>query len=105
MRRAMKEYGLPEPVFENRRNEFVVTFYNSAQQEVLTQQRQSTGADSLLEFCNTPRTRQEIAEYLGVKTAFYAIQHYVKPLLESGKLAQTLPEKPKSRHQKYYTVK
>ena len=105
MRRAMKEYGLPEPVFENRRNEFVVTFYNSAQQEVLTQQRQSMGADSLLEFCNTPRTRQEIAEYLGVKTAFYAIQHYVKPLLESGKLAQTLPEKPKSRHQKYYTVK
>lgn len=25
MRNAMKEYGLPEPKFENRRNEFVVT--------------------------------------------------------------------------------
>ena len=28
MRRAMKEHGLRPPVFENRRNEFVVTFYN-----------------------------------------------------------------------------
>ena len=26
MRRAMNEHGLPEPKFENRRNEFVVTF-------------------------------------------------------------------------------
>ena len=28
IRRAMKEYGLPEPKFENRRNEFVVTLFN-----------------------------------------------------------------------------
>ena len=28
MRNAMKGYGLPEPKFENRKNEFVVTLYN-----------------------------------------------------------------------------
>lgn len=29
IRRAMKECGLPEPIFENRRNEFVVTLFNN----------------------------------------------------------------------------
>lgn len=33
MRREMKKYGLPAPVFENRRNEFVVTFYNNLVQQ------------------------------------------------------------------------
>ena len=33
MRNATKEYGLPEPKFENRRNEFVVTLYNKAEVE------------------------------------------------------------------------
>ena len=33
MRNAMKEYGLPAPKFENRRNEFVVTLYNKAEVE------------------------------------------------------------------------
>ena len=55
-------------------------------------------------FCQTPRTRREIADYLGVKTVFYAMGHYVQPLLQAGKLAMTLPETPKSSKQKFYTV-
>jgi ATP-dependent DNA helicase RecG len=104
MRRAMKAHGLPEPKFENRRNEFVVTFYNAAEQETPVQRTTIGTPTMLLEFCRTPRTRQEIADYLGVKTVFYVMRHYVKPLLESGKLAPTMPEKPKSRNQKYYTI-
>ena len=61
-------------------------------------------ADDLLSFCKTPRTRQEIADFLGVKTVFYAMQHYVKPLLDSGLLRMTIPDKPKSSKQKYYSV-
>ena len=59
----------------------------------------------LLAFCHEPKTRQEIAAFLGVKTVFYAMQHYVQPLLAAAKLAMTIPEKPKSRNQKYYTVR
>ena len=58
-----------------------------------------------LAFCHEPKTRQEIAAFLGVKTVFYAMQHYVQPLLAAEKLAMTIPEKPKSRNQKYYTVR
>ena len=60
--------------------------------------------DGPLDFCKTPRTRQEIADFLGVKTVFYAMQHYVKPLLDSGLLRMTIPDKPKSSKQMYYAV-
>lgn len=58
----------------------------------------------MLAFCKRPRTRKEIADYLEVKTVFYVMQHYVKPLLESDQLAMTMPKKPKSRNQRYYTT-
>lgn len=102
MRNAMKEYGLPEPKFENRRNEFVVTLYN--QTESSTTAPAQEAPEDLLQFCRQPRSRQEIADYLGVRTVFYVMQHYVQPLLIAGKLAMTIPEKPKSSRQKYYTV-
>lgn len=107
MRNAMKEYGLPEPLFENRRNEFVVTLYNKiemAKNDVKQNMEKPELAENLLAFCREPKTRKEIAEFLGVKTVFYAIQHYVQPLLATGELAMTIPEKPKSRNQKYYSV-
>ena len=32
------------------------------------------------------------------------MRHYVQPMIAAGKLAMAMPEKPKSRNQKYYTV-
>lgn len=106
MRNSMIEHGLPEPKFENRRNEFVVIFYNTPHsfEETPALDQPTTHTNNLLEYCRIPRTRQEIADFLEVKTSFYAISHYVKPLLASGDLAMTIPTKPKSRSQKYVTV-
>ena len=104
MRREMAEYHLPAPKFENRRNEFVVTFYNTPMNQPLEQNPGNDVPKNLLEFCQVPRSRQEIADFLGVKTVFYAVQRYVAPLLAEGKLAMTVPEKPKSRNQKYVSV-
>ena len=104
MRRAMKEYGLPEPKFENRRNEFVVTLFNRA--SALDEAGATDDpSEALLAFCLVPRTAQEIARYLGIKTAYYAVQRYVQPLLDAGKLASTDPEKQRNRNRRYYTVK
>lgn len=108
MRRTMREHGLPEPKFENRRNEFVVTFYNSTatqtKEELQGNVPEST-TETLLDYCRVPRSKKEIADFLGIKTVFYVMQHYVKPLLDEKKLDMTIPEKPKSKNQKYFTVK
>lgn len=104
MRRAMKEYGLPAPKFENRRNEFVVTLYNSVHADEISTPATEKSEFDLLNFCKTPRTKQEIADYIGVKTLFYTMQHYVRPLLDTKQLAMTIPDKPKSKNQKYYTI-
>lgn len=100
IRREMDAYGLPAPVFENRRDEFVVTLYNTPVSTDAT--NPPSAADTLLDFCKTPRSRKEIADFLKLKTTTYAMQRYVTPLLESGKLKMTNPEHPGSRTQKYY---
>lgn len=101
IRREMAAHNLPEPVFESRRNEFVVTLYNQVQ-ESPTQPTDPAG--TLLDFCKEPRSRKEIAAYLGLKTASYATDRYIRPLLEEGKLEMTIPDKPKSTRQRYRTV-
>lgn len=103
MRNEMKAYGLPEPKFENRRNEFVVTFYNTVEAGT-AEADVEIGKKNLLDFCRTPRTRKEIADFLQVKTVGYAINKYVRPLVEAGTLQMTCPERPKSRTQQYVTV-
>ena len=104
IRREMREAGLPTPVFLNRRNEFIVILYNEQKTEAFSPKTEKQKKD-LLQFCRVPRSRKEIADYLEISTTSYAIQHYIKPLLDQGALAMTMPDKPKSRNQKYITVK
>ena len=106
MRKEMAEFRLPEPVFENRRNEFVVTFYNSNENEPINSVETNNSCsieDSILSFCKEPKTRAEIAAYLGKKTVFYITNRYIMPLVKKGMLQRTIPDKPKSRNQRYYT--
>ena len=49
------------------------------------------------------KLREEIAEYLQIKTIYYMMSHYINPLLRTGQLKMTMPEKPKSKNQKYYS--
>lgn len=101
IRREMKAFGLPEPVFENRRDEFVVTLYNAAAADENADP--ATGAETLIDFCKTPRSRREIADFLKIKTVSYAMQRYVVPLLQNGSLKMTDPDRPNSHTQKYYS--
>ena len=75
----MKKAGMRVPVFENLRSEFAVIFYNSLEKE---KEEPENEERDLLVFCREPRTRAEIAEYLGLNTVVYAVQNYVKPLID-----------------------
>jgi ATP-dependent DNA helicase RecG len=61
--------------------------------------------EELLEFLRTERTRQEIVDFLGKDTITYTMQQFVEPLIEKGLVKMTIPDKPKSRNQKYYSEK
>ena len=60
--------------------------------------------ESLLEFCRTPRSRSELEQFTGF-TRYYTMKEIVNPLVESGELSLTIPDKPKSKNQKYFTSK
>ena len=57
----------------------------------------------LLAFCKIPRTRREMQEFVGIDGRKAFNSHFLQPLLEQGKLAMTVPDKPNSRNQKYVT--
>lgn len=59
---------------------------------------------ALTEFCSTPRSRKEMQEFCGIKTAEYFRKHIIQPMLQSRILKQTIPDKPNSRNQKYMKV-
>ena len=102
IRAEMKRYHLKEPEFLDERGSFIVKFFK-AQEDTDVKPQNEEEAELVL-FCKTPRTRKEICEYLGLKSTTYAIQTHVMPLVEKGLLKMTLPDKPKSQKQRYYSV-
>ena len=59
---------------------------------------------AILAFCKEPRSKTEIMEHCGYKNAKNFTQLHLRPLLESGQLQMTVPDKPRSRNQKYVTA-
>ena len=101
IRREMEKYNLKEPKFADERGSFIVTFYKAG--NIVKTEPELEEVNNLLVFCRTPRTRKEICEYLGLSSITYAIQTHVMPLVESGKIKMTNPEKPKSPKQLFYS--
>ena len=58
----------------------------------------------ILNYCTTPRSRQEIQAFCKLAGRNNFRKLYLKPLLESGQLQMTLPDKPSSGKQKYVAV-
>ncbi len=55
----------------------------------------------IIAFCSEPRSKAEIANHCGFKDIKHFTARYLKPLLESGQLRMTAPDKPNSSKQKY----
>jgi len=59
--------------------------------------------DKILNFCITAKSMLEIANHLGIKDR-KTVRRYLSPLIEQGRIARTIPDKPNSRLQKYMTI-
>lgn len=102
IRSAMKNAGLPQPVFVNNRGVFKAILYN----EIVSEKGNSDLASRILDFCIVPRSRKELEEKFKEEiTIAYLMSKHMKPLIAENKIALTKPESPKSKDQKYYTVK
>ncbi len=105
MRRELREYGLKEPEFTDSRNEFCVRFYHAESGEtVSTPGEIRKPAPDLIAFCRTPRSRKEICAFLGLSSTAYVMKKHIQPLIDAGMIFMTLPEKPKSSKQMYYSA-
>ena len=49
--------------------------------------------------------RTEIKEFMKINTFSYIHNRYIEPLVKSGQMKLTLPDKPRSAKQQYQTVK
>lgn len=103
IRRELKKHGLREPEFIDCRGRFTTVFYKYTEADSVDNVKDNSVASGLIEFCKKPRTRAEIANYLNLDSQSYAITTYVTPLVKEGKIKLTVPDKPRSSKQKYYS--
>lgn len=105
--KEMKKAGLSEPVFRETGDTFTVVLYNeenSLYPASLKKVPLDRSKEAILKFCETPRSRIEIAEFLGLESVSYAMGRYVRPLLQNGQLKMTIPDTPQTTYQKYYSA-
>ena len=63
----------------------------------------SESVKRILDFCDEPKGSREILEHLNLRD-IKNLRQQLKKLLDEGRLARTIPDKPNSRNQKYITI-
>ena len=58
----------------------------------------------ILKICTLPKSMREITVFLQLKDR-RTVKKIILPLIQQGRLAMTIPDKPNSRFQKYITIK
>lgn len=117
--------GLRMPEFMDRNGSFRVRFFNVAADaedaatsvaptsggtrngpvspaQAVRRQRHDPGKarQDIVQYCSTPRSAQDIANQFGFDLA-YLRRAYLRPLIQNGVLRLTLPDKPRSKFQRY----
>jgi ATP-dependent DNA helicase RecG len=123
--RAMRENGSPSPAFETDEGRTSFLARLPAHPRVaspLSRGAKATGGEltppvtppvtpqvsgtepAILIFCLEPRTAQQIRRHLGLLDRKHFTAAYLDPMLECGWLMRTVPDKPRSRLQRYQTT-
>jgi len=58
----------------------------------------------ILALCVEPKSREEIFTIIGLTNQTKNFQSTIIPLIEQGYLTMTIPDKPRSKRQKYQTT-
>ncbi len=119
MLRVMEENGSPPPEFEtdDYRTSFLIRLPAHAgatpqvtpqvgtklalDRDQVTEQVTEQVAMRILEYCSHPRRARQIQELVSLRRRETFRANYLRPLVDGGWLAMTVPDKPRSRNQKY----
>ncbi len=99
--KELEKAGMQKPCFINQRGTFKVIIYKKEQS--ISEANIDNFELSILVFCKSPKSREELAEKFGFKSYSYFTKTYISPLVAKGLLKMTLPNKPKSKKQKYFS--
>ena len=61
--------------------------------------------EEILKLCRVENSLKEITKYFGYKDVYKFKNKYINQLLKQNKLKMTIPDKPKSKNQKYIAIK
>lgn len=66
---------------------------------------QAAREKKIVDFCRTPKSREEIQKHIEIKNRDYFRKEILNPLIQRKLLKLTIPDKPNSPNQKYYSGK
>ena len=96
-----------KPEFFSTSSDFRVVLKNINYHEI-SNIGHDTGHDNqivkLLDYCSVPRSREEMQTLIGVSSRTYFSNQFLIPMLAAKQLAMTIPNKPKSKKQRYISV-
>lgn len=111
---------MPNPIFTNEREDFVVTFYNGEYPELYPEELKNAQVNAqvgaqvgaqvnksaitegaIIQFCKEAKSLKEITNYFGYRSVRGFREKYINQMLENKKLRRTIPEKPTSSKQRY----
>lgn len=107
---ALKQLGFPEVkwVSDEKNDTFTIVFPYPEDQvtpQVTPQVADRDRIARVLFFCEKPRALKEIMDIVGLRDRKNFIEQILGPLLEDGHITRTIPDKPRSRFQKYVAKK
>jgi ATP-dependent DNA helicase RecG len=106
--RVMKANGSPTPIFETDENRtyFLIRLpihskFINAEQRIKSTPEVTPEVERLLAVLKGEMTRTELMMALGLKDEKHFREHYLKTAINQGIIEMTIPDKPRSRFQKY----
>lgn len=96
IKKELANCNMPNPIFISNQGQFKIIIRKAIDDE------KDSLEEKVLTYCITPRTREEICSYLKLSRN-HVMSKIIPPLVDRKKLLLTIPDKPKSSLQKYYT--